>query len=157
VAIRIGALLVRRRGRVLIQRFDASSASSGARSASGLPPSYLRGIWTLPMLELAPGEDAVAGLAALLLVHGRGELAAARYLGAARHAITFRRIRLEAWEGELRSSARPSGGRRRGVDWRWARPEELGSRYAVSSLVWKAMAMSEGNGGGAVPGTIRGR
>jgi hypothetical protein len=129
------AAVIERRGRHLLER----------RGPDG--PSYLRGLWGFPTIEAGPG-DGPRMLAAYLERRLGGEVTAAGKVGAFRHSITYRRIRLTALRFGV--DARPGQGRGAPEVGRlaWHRLERLGTDLPASSLALKVKARLEGAAGG---------
>lgn len=123
VKVRVAVAVVRRAGRILLER--------------PLDQSPLRGEWDLPAVEIAEAADPRVELrAAIRRRHGL-TLAVGRESRAARHAILNRRLRLEAFECTVGSGGGTVGASRRG-DLRWMRERGLGEA-AVSGATRKLL------------------
>jgi A/G-specific adenine glycosylase len=108
-------------------------------------PSLLAGLWVFPFVVGEAGLDPARALASRLRARpGLGLTGGSRLTGHARHAITYRRITIEAFSFELEDPA--AGHRRvdRDPDFRWARLEELGRSVAVSSIATKVARLIAG-------------
>lgn len=114
------AAVVRRDGRLLLVRRDDGS-------------TLLAGTWELPWVEA--GGDAAAALARR---YG-GVWTLARRIGTVRHAVTYRDIRLEVWEGSWTAGATVSAGAAAG----WFEPRRV-TELPSSSLLGKALALLAG-------------
>ena len=115
--------VVRRAGRILLER--------------PLDQSPLRGEWDLPAVEIAEAADPRVELrTAIRRRHGL-TLAVGRESRAARHAILYRRLKLEAFECTVGSGGGRVGASRRG-DLRWIRERGLGEA-AVSGATRKLL------------------
>jgi A/G-specific adenine glycosylase len=128
VAVRLQAAIVQRAGRYLLEE------------VTGRP--YLQGMWLFPFVEAAsrgaraPVRPAGALIERVEALTG-GRVAGVRFAGRVQHAVTFRRITVEAFHLRLESIV-PRREARTGC--RWARHEELGRTVPVSSIVLKLAA-----------------
>jgi A/G-specific adenine glycosylase len=130
VRIEMAAAAVARGSRVLLTFTPAGGDASA--------PAYLRGLWNFPLLEVATPADAPGALEQLIEREWGGRVRLGERLGTARHAITFRRITVHVWRGEVVRA--PRGRQARvGPRWEWVAPADLGTRYAVPSLAWKIL------------------
>lgn len=118
VDVTVAALLVERRGRVLL-----------VRRAEG---RLMGRFWEVPQTSLE-GRGLADLVAEVRARHGL-EVEAGALVARARHAITFRRIRVEAYEGRLRREPPRDPDR-----FLWAGPDELAS-LPMSSLTRKVIA-----------------
>ena len=118
--VRVAVAVVRRNGRVLLERPSR--------------PSPLRGEWDLPALEIAVQADPRAAVAEAMSERHGIEVAVGDRLREASHGILHRRLRLEAYACRL---LRGSTGNRR--DLRWTRPADL-SEVPVSGATTKLLA-----------------
>ena len=107
------AAVVSDRGRYLLERVTEGS--------------FLRGLWLFPFVE--PPASLAGSLSRKLGV----ECELGPRLGSVKHAITFRRLTVEAFRIEPAVPLRLRG--RKGF--RWARLEELGKSVPVPSLALK--------------------
>jgi A/G-specific adenine glycosylase len=121
VAVTVAAALVLRQGRILLVR----------RAAGRL----MGGMWEVPQTSLE--SRGLADLVPELLERHQLEIRPGRLRASARHAITFRRIRVEAYEARL--VRQPADDPER---YAWARPDELDG-FAVSSLTRKVVRALE--------------
>jgi A/G-specific adenine glycosylase len=121
VAVTVAAALVLRQGRILLVR----------RAAGRL----MGGMWEVPQTSLE--SRGLPDLVPELLERHQLEVRPGRLRASARHAITFRRIRVEAYEARL--VRQPADDPER---YAWARPDELDG-YAVSSLTRKVVRALE--------------
>jgi A/G-specific adenine glycosylase len=122
VDVTVAALVVERRGRVLLVR----------RSEGRLMGRF----WEVPQTSLE-GHGLADLVDEVRTRHGL-EVEAGALVARARHAITFRRIRVEAYRGRLRRE--PPRDPERFV---WAGPDELAS-LPMSSLTRKVIAGARG-------------
>ena len=117
VPVELHAAVLRRGPELLLERVEEGA--------------FLKGMWLFPFSS--DTAELLARLREGLGVSCRLESS----LGTVRHAITFRRIQLEAHavatEKSVNSRLRPS--------LRWARPEEFGREVAVSSLAFKVLGL----------------
>ncbi len=121
--VRVAVAVVRRNGRVLLERPSLSSP--------------LRGEWDLPALELAPKADPRAAVVAGLGERHGIEVAVGARLREASHGILHRRLRLEAFDCRM---LRGRTAKRR--DLRWSRPADL-SEIPVSGATRKLLVGSD--------------
>ena len=136
VKVRLAALLVEREGQFLLER----RAKTDERGA----PAYLRGLWGFPCVEISSDGDIAHLFRRLETVAGplqAGTTDMAR-LGSVRHAITFRRITLEAFRVSLRNAPRVHMKEARGC-WKWAPLASLGAELPASSLALKIRSLAE--------------
>jgi A/G-specific adenine glycosylase len=117
VAVTVAAALVERQGRILLVR----------RAAGRL----MGGMWEVPQTSLE--SRGLPDLVPELRERHQLEVRPGRLRASARHAITFRRIRVEAYEARL--ARQPPDDPER---FAWVRPDEL-SGFAVSSLTRKVV------------------
>ena len=118
VAVTVAAALVERHGRILL-----------VRRAEG---RLMGGMWEVPA-DLARVARASPDLVPELRERHQLEVRPGRLRASARHAITFRRIRVEAYEARL--ARQPPDDPER---YAWALPDEL-SGFAISSLTRKVV------------------
>ncbi|MBI4607212.1 MAG: A/G-specific adenine glycosylase [Planctomycetes bacterium] len=140
VQVTLHAALIVERGRYLLERVDR--------------PGFLQGLWLFPFAEVdAPRRRGRPGLAAgpapalverLAATLGVG-LAPLGHAARVRHAITYRRIAVDAFR---LAPERPIGPRLPHGGLRWARLEELGASVPVSSIVTKLARRLEHRGAG---------
>ena len=114
--------LIRRGGKILLQR----------RAAHGL----LAGLWDLPGRPLA-GRERIAALLQVHLAELKSARARPKKIGEIRHAITHRRIRAPIYLVDVEAHI--------GVDlpgsrWRWIHPLKI-RQQATSSMTAKAVAL----------------
>jgi A/G-specific adenine glycosylase len=121
VAVTVAAALVLRQGRILLVR----------RAAGRL----MGGMWEVPQTSLE--SRGLPDLVTELLERHQLEVRPGRLRASARHAITFRRIRVEAYEARL--VRQPAEDPER---YAWALPDELDG-FAVSSLTRKVVRALE--------------
>lgn len=117
VAVTVAAALVERQGRILL-----------VRRAQG---RLMGGMWEVPQTSLE--SRGLEDLVPELRERHQLEVRPGRLRASARHAITFRRIRVEAYEARL--ARQPPDDPER---FAWVRPDEI-SGYAVSSLTRKVV------------------
>lgn len=140
VQVTLHAAIVRNKKRFLLQQVTRGR--------------FLRGLWLFPYTEVEspnvrrqgrggkrkPGEPrASEDLLSTLSKELGARLVHSTYLGNVRHAITYRRIRVEVFELQTRETQAFSS---LSADLRWARLEELGSSVPVSSLALKVAALA---------------
>ncbi len=120
------AALVERQGRVLLcRRPDASP--------------LLAGLWEVPCAETAAGPKAMERA----LAHEFGaQFRLGERLGEVRHAITYRRLRVEVRRADLVDGGEVG----EGVEARWASAEDL-ARLALSALAVKVLACARATRG----------
>lgn len=121
VAVTVAAAVVVRQGRILL-----------VRRAEG---RLMGGMWEVPQTSLE--SRGLPDLVPELRERHQLEVRPGRLRASARHAITFRRIRVEAYETRLARTP-PDDPER----FAWVRPDELGS-FAVSSLTRKVVRALE--------------
>jgi len=117
VDVTVAAALVERDGRVLL-----------VRRAEG---RLMGRMWEVPQTSLE--ARGLADLARELLVRHDLAVVPGALLARARHAVTFRRIRVEAYRARLRRQPRSDPER-----YRWVTPAELAS-LPVSSMTRKIL------------------
>ena len=117
VAVTVAAALVERQGRILLVR----------RAAGRL----MGGMWEVPQTSLE--SRGLPDLVPEMRERHQLEVRPGRLRASARHAITFRRIRVEAYEARL--ARQPPDDPER---FAWVLPDEL-SGFAVSSLTRKVV------------------
>ncbi|MBI4584099.1 MAG: A/G-specific adenine glycosylase [Planctomycetes bacterium] len=137
VPVSLAVLVIERDGKLLLE--NRPPALEGGQ------PAYLRGLWNFPALEVEDPEQPPYQLSEAIRARWGAAIRISCRLGSARHSITFRKITLHVWRGEVDGHPSPASKTRPGrvphLAWRWARPEELGSRYAVPSLAWKVLGL----------------
>jgi A/G-specific adenine glycosylase len=104
-------------------------------------PTLMTGLWEFPMVdcaELAQGDpkEVSSRFKSELGLH----LTGMEQIGQIRHAITYRRIRLQVYAGRLRGSIPPA--LRSHCNARWMKPADQPS-FGMSSLSMKAMRLLE--------------
>jgi A/G-specific adenine glycosylase len=122
ITVRVGVALIRRAGKVLLERPDDANP--------------FRGSWDLPAVELGPSGFATEALTRRLDQRHSVAVAMGAMLGRATHGILHRRLKLEVHGGTLRRG-RVSGTK----DLSWIAPERLGD-YPISGATRKILRLA---------------